>query len=205
MGKERNKNKKNLKYPKAVHAATAGMVLSLVAILGICAYAGVSGYFLGTKMMTSFQTVLGGMGGGGGSGGGGGGSNGSSGSNSSVNPDSPGIHMTNMSSMPAEFAMWILMPINNTGTVGLTITNLVVNVTVTSLNSTLSISAVSHIGTIPFGQSVLANITLFDVPIAVGLSLQYAQPVFNVVMSVGYLVSTMTFGITVTIPGGLGF
>ena len=192
MGKEKDKKKSNLKYPKAVKAVTAGMALTLVAILGICAYAGASGYFVGKNVMTSFQAVMGSMGGSGG------------GSGGSTNPDSPGVHMTNMSTMPPEFAMWILLWVNNTGTVGLAINDLVVNVTITSLNSTLLLNKVSNIGTIPFGQSVLANITMIEAPIADALALKYSQPVFNVMFSVGYLVSSMTFGITLPMTGGFG-
>jgi len=129
--------KRDLKYPRAVKAITAFMVLVGIAIAGVSAYVSVSGMYLATNIGTTLGSVM--------SAGGGG------------NGTSP-IGMSNTST---SIKAWLVVPINNTGTVGLDINDLVVDVSIIYLNGT-ALEASTDVGSIPFGESRLANITLVD-------------------------------------------
>ncbi|NMC08327.1 MAG: hypothetical protein GYA24_24180 [Candidatus Lokiarchaeota archaeon] len=179
MGNRKDKNKK-YKHPGAVKAASAGMALTVVAIVALVAYPAVAGVFLGMNIMTQFGSMMGGGGGGGGG----------------------PIYMTNVTNTTTDFRMWILFPIQNTGPVGFDIADLSIEVSITSLNSTLDLTATTAVGTIPFGQSRVVNVTILDAPLYEVMGMMYAIPVMAFRFHVTYFITTFTFGMSLALPGG---
>ena len=125
------------------------MVLVAFGTAGICSYVAVSGTFLAMNVMNQFSSMMNSGNGTGGGGGGGGG-----GSNSSFGP----FHV---SSTNTTVSIWLLLPFNNTGTVGLDMKDLTVQVTMTIPNGT-KLTATTNAGSIPFGSSKVLNITMLD-------------------------------------------
>jgi hypothetical protein len=170
--REKKDKNKDLKYPKAIKAVSMGMALTLVAILGLNAYAGIAGYFVGTNITNSIMIIMDGGGG------------------------DPPISMTDDGT---GIRAWMLFPVNNTGMIGFDITDLVIDVEITSLNSTLSLSATTHAGTIPFGQASLVNVTIIDASILDAMMLQHAMPVVKITVQVTYFLSSMVFSMAIPI------
>ena len=121
-------------------AVTVVMVLVVLGTAGICAYVSVSSYFLTSNIMNQFQSLMNNSGGGSGS-----------------NPIQNSTNGTNIK-------VWIPFSINNTGTVGLDIKDLVINITMTLPNGTF-FDATTDAGSIPFGSSKLVNIMILDMTI----------------------------------------
>jgi hypothetical protein len=135
-----------------VKAVTAFMVLVAIGTAGICVYVSVSSYYLTTNIMTQFQTLIGNSGGGG----------------PSSNPMQNSTNGTNVK-------FWLPFPINNSGTVGMDIKDLVLNVTMTLPNGTF-FKATTEAGTIPFGSSKIVNIMILDTTIFDLLALNITNP-----------------------------
>nr|MDO8115037.1 hypothetical protein [Candidatus Sigynarchaeota archaeon] len=129
-----------------MRAVTVAMVLVSAGTAAICAYVSVSSYFLGSNIMTQFQSFMGG-----------------GGSNSSTGP-------FNMTMSNTSVSMWLPFLFNNTGSVGLDIKNLVVNVSLTTQNGT-SLKTSTNAGSIPFGTSRMLNITFVDTTPAQAMAL----------------------------------
>ena len=183
--------KRDLKYPRAVRAVTVFMVLVGIAIAGVSAYVSVSGVYLATNIGTTLGSVMGSGGGGNGTG---------------------PIGMSNTST---SMKVWLVVPVNNTGTVGLDINNLVVDVSFTYLNGT-ALEASTLVGSIPFGESKLANITLVDAAPSMAMGLWYSSitMAMSLAMKVtlprswgifALTISNLEFGLTIPMPGGLQF
>ncbi len=182
--------KRDLKYPRAVKAVTVLMVVVGIAIAGVSAYVSVSSAYLATNIATTLGSVMG-------SGGGGG----------------NGTGPIGMSNTSTSIKVWMVVPVNNTGTVGLDINNLVVDVSFTYLNGT-SLVASTDVGSIPFGESKLANITLVDTELSKAMGLQNS----SITMAMSFAmkvtlprswgifaltISNLEFGLTIPMPGGL--
>lgn len=169
-------------------AVTAAMVIVALGIAGICVYVSVSGYFLTTNIMSQFQSIM----------------NSSSGSGS-ISGSGP-FHISNTSTTAIA---WLPFPLNNTGTVGLDIKDLVVQVTLTMLNGT-SLDTSTNAGSIPFGGSKVINITLIDTTLAnlKALGTQSIDLGIRVAMTIALPSSWSIFALTLanlefglTIPG----
>ena len=130
-------------------AVTIVMVLVSVGIAGTCAYVAASGYFLASNIMTQFQSIMNNSGGG---------SSGGGGSNSSSGPNMGPLNFT---ATNTTVKAWLPFTLNNTGTIGLDIKDLAVEVTLTTSNGT-SLKTTTDAGPIPFGSSRVVNITLID-------------------------------------------
>ncbi len=164
-------------------------VVTLCMVLVSVAMAGIATYVsLGSGFLaTNLATTLGSMG-----------------SNETV-----GQSMTNTS-----VKVWMLFPINNTGSVGLDIDNLAVDVSFTYDANGTTLEATTLVGSIPFGESKLANITLVDTVPSMAMGLQNS----SITMAISFAmkvtlprswgifaltISDLEFGFTIHMPGGL--
>jgi hypothetical protein len=184
----KKEKKRDLRYPRAVKAVTVLMVVVGLGIAGVATYVSVSGVYLATNLGTTLGSVMG--------------------------APSNGTGPIGMSNTSTSVKAWLVIPVNNTGAVGMDINDLVVDVTFTYLNGT-SLAASTDVGSIPFGESKLANITLIDtVPsMAMGLfqnssitmAISFAMRV-TLPRSWGIFaltISDLEFGFTIPMPGGL--
>jgi hypothetical protein len=128
------------------------MVLVALGTAGICAYNSVSGYYLAMNVVGQFSSLMNSTTGGGGGGGGG--------------PTGP----FKVSNTTSTMTMWLLFPFNNTGTVGLDMKDLTIQVTMTMPNGT-RLTATTNAGSIPFQSSKLLNITMLDTSISNAMAL----------------------------------
>jgi len=180
--------KRDLKYPRAVKVVTLFMVLVSVAIAGLATYVSVGSGFLASNLGTTLGSIMGSSGG---------------------NGTSP----FQMSNTTTSVKAWMLFPINNTGPVGLDINNLAVNVKLTYDANGTTLDALSLVGSIPFGESKLANITLIDTTpfMFMGLGNSSITMAISFAMAItlpkswglfALKISDLEFGFTMNLPGG---
>jgi hypothetical protein len=109
---------------------------------------------------------------------------------------------------------WMVVPINNTGSVGLDINNLAVDVKLTYDANGTTLEALTFVGSLPFGESRLVNITIIDATpsLAMGLNSSSITMAISFAMRVtlprswgifAFTISDLKFGLTVPMPGGL--
>ncbi|NMC04299.1 MAG: hypothetical protein GYA24_03760 [Candidatus Lokiarchaeota archaeon] len=196
VGKIRNKKEKknDFRYPRAVRVVTLLMVLVGIATAGVATYVTVSGTYLGMNIGDTLGSVMGGIGGGGGSNG--------------TGPFNQ--YLTNTS-----VRMYLAIPVNNSAVVGLDINDLAVDVSFTLDNGT-SLRTTSLIGSIPFGETRLANITILDTTPSLAMALNGTSLTFAISFSMkialprswgifALTISDLEFGFTMPMPGGLSF
>ncbi|MEX2684460.1 MAG: hypothetical protein Q6373_023010 [Candidatus Sigynarchaeota archaeon] len=181
-------NKRDLKYPRAVKVVTLFMVLVSVAIAGIATYVSVASGFLATNLGSTLGSIM------------------DSGGGNGTGP----IHMSNTTT---SIKVWMEFPVNNTGPVGLDINDLVVNVKFTFDANGTTLEATSLVGSIPFGETRLANITLVDTTLsmAMGLGSSSITMAISFAMAItlprswglfALKISDIEFGFTMPMPGG---
>ncbi len=180
--------KRDYKYPRAVKAVTVFMVVVGLGIAGVAAYVSVSGVYLTTNLGTTLGSFMG--------------------------APSNGTGPIGMSNTSTSIKVWMIVPVNNTGTVGLDINDLVVDVSITYLNGT-ALEASTNVGSIPFGESKLANITLVDttpsmamglfenssIMMAISFAMQVTLPRSWGIFAL--TISDLEFGLNIVWPGGL--